>query len=165
MNAIQQKTRFEAETRRIEKRAGRAHMKALEKHFGSINAGDLLRCHETGKEFIAKQEGISYNYAKDSQGFVYSDEGVDIQERRTFFENWPVRKPVYCYLSDDGKRVTGWKGNELGKVTWSSTSRTGRRNSSITHVNVIDTHGNPWHGKGAGAGVCITLRPSKKAAP
>jgi len=123
-----------------------------------ITIGDTLICAETGKQFVVASDGFTFNYARDDAGNVYSDEGVDIRERREILNR---SKPFVCYLSSDGQHVTGWKGNILGSVIRSSVSRTGWHGSTLTHVNVIDVHGGRWHGKGAGPGVCITLRPSK----
>lgn len=44
--------------------------------------GQVLTCHETGKRFLAARDGVSMNYATDSEGRTYSDEGVDLCERR-----------------------------------------------------------------------------------
>ncbi len=118
-----------------------------------IEIGQILTCTETGKQFTAARDGCSVNYARDREGNIFSDEGVDIREKREMSDR---SKPFCCYLSRDGRHVTGWKGNILGRVTWSSESRTG-----LTHVRVIDVHGAMWHGKGSGAGMCIRLHPSK----
>jgi hypothetical protein len=123
-----------------------------------ITIGDTLTCTETGKQFIAASDGFTFNYARDDAGNVYSDEGVGIRKKREMLNR---SKPFVCYLSTDGRHVTGWKGNIMGSVIRSSVSRTGWHGSTLTHVNVIDVHGGRWHGKGAGPGVCITLRPSK----
>ena len=127
----------------------------------TINPGDSLMCAETGKTFIAARDGFTVNYARTRDGQILSDEGVDLRERRELLDR---SRPFGCYLSSDGRRVTGWKGNVLGQVTRESSSRTGWHRSDITHVRVIDCHGNPWHGKGAGRGMCITLRASKGGA-
>ena len=123
-----------------------------------IHIGQILTCHETGKQFAAASDGFTFNYARDRAGNIYSDEGVDIREKRDMLDR---SKPFFCYVSSDGNRVTGWKGNTLGRVTWSSSSRTGWCRSWITHVRVTDVHGNKWHGKGSGAGMFIRLHPSK----
>ena len=124
----------------------------------SVKVGETVECAETGKRFTVETDGFTFNYACDQAGNVYSDEGVDLRERRALLDR---SKPFTCYLSSDGKRVTGWKGNTLGHVTQSSTSRTGFHGSSLTHVRVTDIHGAHWHGKGSGRGMCITIRPSK----
>lgn len=70
-------------------------------------------------------------------------------------------KPFTGYLSSDGKRFTNWPGSPLGHVVHSSTYRTGWHESEITHVRVRDVHGSLWHGKGAGPGMFLKLRPMK----
>ncbi len=116
----------------------------------TINIGDTLTCAETGKQFVAQRDGCSFNYASDREGRVYSDEGVDIRERRELQDQ---SKPFYCYVSMDGHSVTGWKGNKLGDIVGGITG---------THrFRVRDVHGNWWTGRGEGAGVCCTLRAMK----
>ena len=123
-----------------------------------IEMGQILTCSETGKQFTAARDRFTFNYARDDKGNIFSDEGVDIREKREMLDR---SKPFCCYLSSDGKTVSGWKGNALGRVTWSSKSRTGWYGSTLPHVRVIDLHGNPCHGKGAGRGMFIRLHPSK----
>jgi hypothetical protein len=123
-----------------------------------INVGDVLTCAETGKQFTAARDGCSYNYARNSAGDIISDEGVHIREVRGLLDR---TQPFGGYLSGDGRTFTGWKGNRLGDVIHASYSRTGWHGAWITHVRVRDIHGAMWHGKGAGRGMCITLRPMK----
>ena len=120
--------------------------------------GTVLTCSETGKQFVAANVGCSTNYATDNEGNFYSDEGVNIRERNALLDR---SKPFGCYLSCDGKSVTGWKGNILGTVTLETSSRNGWQGSEITHIRVIDVHGKQWHGKGAGRGMYITIRANK----
>lgn len=82
--------------------------------------GQTLTCAETGKQFIGAVEGFSTNYARDSAGRVYCDEGVDAREKRDMLDR---SKPFTCYISSDGKHATGWKGNILGRVISSSPIR------------------------------------------
>lgn len=124
----------------------------------TIKVGDTLTCNETGRAFAVTSDGFTFNYARDRQGYVFSDEGVDLREKREMLDR---TQPFTCYLSGDGKHVTGWKGNILGTVLTESTSRNGWHGSKVTHVNVRDVHGNLWHGKGAGRGICLTLRARK----
>lgn len=120
--------------------------------------GNPLVCHETGKAFVGEVVGFTTNYARDAQGHVFSDEGVDIRERRDMLDH---SKPFYCYISSDGTKATGWKGNELGRVTWSkSTNARCSFGGYYKSYNVRDVHGAMWHGRGA-SGMCITLRPMK----
>lgn len=123
----------------------------------TINVGDSITCAETGRTFFAQRDGCSFNYATDSAGRVYSDEGVDIRERRALLDR---SKPFGCYVSGDGRRVTGWKGNTLGHVIMRSSYR-GSFGGRVYCWTVIDVHGGAWHGRNSGEGMCITLRPSK----
>jgi len=123
-----------------------------------IELGATVNCHITGISFITARDGCSFNYAWDREGNIISDEGVDISERNKLLDR---TKPFFCYLSGDGKHVTGWKGNILGDVIWHSVSCTGFNRSSITHIRVVDVHGAKWHGKGSGRGMCITIRGNK----
>ena len=125
----------------------------------SPELGERVTCVETGKQFVVARAGCSFNYARTSQGELLSDEGVDIRQRRDLLNR---SAPFFCYVSGDGRTVTGWKGNILGCTTWSNESRN-NWGSKILHVRVVDVHGGLWHGKGAGTGMCITLRPSKGA--
>lgn len=119
--------------------------------------GKTLTCAETGAQFIGATDGSTFNYAHRGTEVV-SDAGVDIAERRQLSDR---TKPFGCYLSNDGRHITGWKGNILGTVVHSSESRTGWHGSTLTHIRVVDVHGSPWHGKGAGRGMYITVRASK----
>ena len=121
-----------------------------------IAMGDVLTCAETGKQFIAADDGCSVNFAWSSTGEVLSDEGVDIRERRELLDR---SRPFFCYVSGDGKHVTGWKGNVLGDVV--RTGRGGGFGGRMLYVRVRDVHGGRWHGKGAGEGMSIKLWPSK----
>lgn len=125
----------------------------------TINIGDILTCAETGKTFTAEAQGCTLNYARNSVGEVFSDEGVNIREAREMLDR---SKPFTGYLSCNGKTFGGWKGNVLGHVTRSSTVRLTRM--SYTHgetmlaIRVRDVHGAQWYGRGS-PGICVTLRP------
>jgi hypothetical protein len=122
------------------------------------NVGDTVTCSETGETFTIEQQGCSFNYAQKRSGEIYSDKGVDLIERRELLDR---SKPFTCYVSSDEKNVTGWKGNILGTII--SRSRTARRWNypAMVSIRVRDVHGGLWHGRGQGAGMCITLRPLK----
>jgi hypothetical protein len=123
--------------------------------------GVTLTCAETGKQFIAARDGCSTNYAVDRDtGAPVSDEGVDIRERRELFDR---SQPFTCYVSCDGRHVTGWKGNVLGTIERRTRFRGGWHGSYLIAVTVRDVYGARWHGRGAGNGMIITLRPSKTA--
>lgn len=127
------------------------------------NIGTELTCNGTGKNFIAAiVDGFTTNYATDSVGNYYSDEGVDVREKLELLDR---TKSFYAYLSGDGRHVTGWKGNVLMTVTYSAPCKLSRM--SFTHSNKTyktivaqDIHGGLWFGRGS-AGVCITMRPYK----
>ena len=133
-----------------------------------INLGDTLTCAETGKQFIAAAEGCTFNYARDREGNVFSDEGVDIREKRELLDR---SKPFTAYLASDSyamtapRLVTGWKGNILGHVI--SAKKTNLPKWSYVHgrfwyaVTIRDVHGGLWYGRG-NAGIAITLRPKKR---
>lgn len=122
------------------------------------NIGDTLTCTETGKTFVVAKDGCSYNYARGVNGEFFSDEGVDIRERRALLDR---TKPFTCYLHRSST-VTGWKSNVLGYVRWSTQARVGYGHTLMTYVRVEDVHGGRWHGKGRGEGMCITLYPNKE---
>lgn len=123
----------------------------------TIQIGDTLTCAETGKQFIAQLDGCSSNYASDREGRVYSEEGAGIRERRDMLDR---SKPFGCYVSIDGRSVTGWKGNKLGDIIGGLTAPP--RGSLQPHrFRVRDVHGNWWAGRGAGTGMFCTLRPMK----
>lgn len=132
-------------------------------HYGeqtmqTINIGDVLTCAETGKAFIAARDGCTVNYARNDKGETFSDEGVDICEKRRLLNR---SETFYCYVSSDGKTVGGWKGNPLGMINSYNESRSGWNGGTIARFRVIDVHGNYWSGRGAGRGMCCTLRPMK----
>jgi hypothetical protein len=123
--------------------------------------GRTLTCAETGKQFIGASDGFTTNYARNDAGEVFSDEGVHLREVRALLNR---SSPFTGYLSSDGKRLTGWKGNTLGHVVDSNPCELTRL--SHTHgkyyqsVRVRDVHGREWYGRGS-PGICIRLRPTK----
>lgn len=126
-----------------------------------VQFGDVLTCHETGKQFVAAPDGCSTNYARDAQGNIYSDEGIAIMDLRDLLDR---SKPFTCYISSNGKHVTGWKGNVLGTVVSSSRVKLTRwsalHGKTILAIRVRDLHGGFWYGRGS-EGMSVTLRPSK----
>lgn len=127
----------------------------------AIELGRILQCAETGKYFIAQSDGFTFNYAQDSAGNTYSDEGVNFRERRELLDR---SRPFTCYISSDGKSVTGWKGNKLGDIIQASTVRLAQwsafHGKSMLAVKVRDVHGGLWYGRGS-PGICINLRACK----
>lgn len=125
----------------------------------SPEVGSTVVCAETGRLFTVERQGITFNYGYDSENRVYSDEGILIRTKRQLAER---KGPIGVYVSSDCKSVTSWKGDKLGRVTWSEVKRSGFA-GRLLHVNVVDEFGGYWYGKGCGAGMCITLRPMKRA--
>lgn len=123
--------------------------------------GQTVICAETGKRFIVAAEGISFNYATNDTGEVVSNKGVDIREKRELLDR---SRPFTAYLSSDGKQLTGWKGNVLGRVVSSSTVRLAQWSAfhgrTMQAVRVRDCHGGLWYGRG-NAGMAINIRPMK----
>jgi hypothetical protein len=132
--------------------------------YASHEVGARVTCAETGRAFIVSRDGCSFNYASNTKGETLSDEGVNLREVRELLDR---SRPFGCYLSSDGKRATGWKGNTLGAVVHASPVTLTRRSvwhgSHMLAVRVRDVHGAMWHGRGS-PGVLINLRPMKGAA-
>jgi hypothetical protein len=71
-------------------------------------------------------------------------------------------KPFCAYLSTSGLTITTWTGGKLMTVTRETDWRIfGSRHSVGSCVSAVDVHGKRWHGRGAGRGMAINLRPSK----
>lgn len=123
--------------------------------------GHVLTCAETGIKFRGKSQGITVNYAHDNEGRIYSDKGVDIRETRELLDR---TKPVFAYVSEDGNRITGWKGNILGRITLAHKIALTRQSfvhgRHIHTYTVRDVHGGWWFGRG-NPGIAIKLRPYK----
>lgn len=124
----------------------------------SPNVGDVVTCAETGEQFTIARDGCSFNYATTRAGEVLNDRGVDIREKRELLDR---SKPFFCYVSGNGQHVTGWKGNTLGNVQAYAESSSGWQGATIARFQVVDVHGQRWSGRGAGRGMCCTLRAMK----
>jgi hypothetical protein len=128
----------------------------------NIQIGDKLKCSVTGKEFIAAVEGCSVNYATDREENIYSNEGVDISEKKRLLDR---AKPFGCYVSSDNKHITGWKGNVLGDIISYTIARLPKwsvwHGEFIYCYTVKDIHGNYWYGRSSPS-TAIILRAKKK---
>ena len=129
-----------------------------------IKIGDTVTCAETGKRFVVARDGCSLNYATRNGGAeVVSDEGVNITERRALLDR---SKPFVAYVSGDGRRITGWKGNTLGYLVWSSSVNLTRwsyvHGATVHAYRFRDVHGALWYGRSS-PGIAITLRAFKGA--
>lgn len=123
----------------------------------SPKVGETVVCAETHKEFTVERQGCTFNYAQDSDGNIFSDEGVDIRERRELLDR---TRPFGAYVSSSGKAITGWKGNKLMTIDsiYAIDSGFGGRQ---WYVSATDIHGRHWYGRNGGHGVYITMRPKK----
>jgi len=123
--------------------------------------GQVITCHVTGKQFTGAIEGCSTNYARDSQGHIFSNEGVEISQKKDLLDR---SKPFTGYISGDGRSLAGWKGNVLGTVIWSSPVRLTRRSfwhgKDYAAFRIRDIHGGLWYGRGS-PGICINVRAMK----
>lgn len=127
----------------------------IEDQTSTQTEGLIAECAETRKLFAIHCDGFTFNYASGRDGTLYSDEGVNIRERRELLDR---SKPFGCYVSSDGKHVTGWKGNVLGDVRQSwGTKRRAWCGGTANFYRVRDIHGGEWTGYGS-PGMCITLR-------
>lgn len=125
-----------------------------------IKIGQTLVCAETGKTFVAESDGVTCNYATDNDGKVYSDEGVNIRERRAVTER---KGPFYAYLSSDAGQfkgqIHGWKGNRLLTVI-SAGPTGGGFGGTQWHVRAKDDQGREWYGRNGGPGMYIKMVPA-----
>lgn len=89
---------------------------------------------------------------------------ADARQRRDLLDQ---SKPFGAYLSKlpGGQRVvTTWTGGRLGDVHALTFSRSGWHGAEIARFHVRDVHGQWWQGRGAGDGMCCTLRKMKQPA-
>lgn len=125
----------------------------------NINLGDLLTCSVTGKTFKAKRVGFTTNYATNSKGEIFSDEGVFIATQNDIKN----REKVSLYISGEvtqGSSVTGWKDDKHGTVysviSWDRWSYFGKYKMHSVEVRMFD--GSLWRGRMSSNGECITLK-------
>lgn len=67
-------------------------------------------------------------------------------------------KPFYAYMQSGTNSITTWIGGVLGTAHDMTQSRFGRH-SEVCRFRMLDVHGQWWQGRGAGRGMCCTLRP------
>lgn len=133
---------------------------------GSMGYGPaFFRCDHCGKAEILPHSIKPYSDAGCSGGYALTRDNrmhcygcchvQDVAEMKD------RTKPFYCYLSGDGATVSNWPGGELGRVHSLGSSRAGWHGSRIYRFHVRDMHGGWWQGRGAGKGMCCTLRAMK----
>jgi len=123
--------------------------------------GATVLCQKTGRQFLAKQVGMTTNYAKDQKGFVYSDKGVVLLNLQAIAD----RKPIGLYISGShyGAKVGGWKGESYGKVIGCSEWLRYYRSTTVLmqQFRVRMDDGSIWTGRKSADYEVITLRPEK----
>lgn len=120
--------------------------------------GKTIVCAETGKSFIgASVNGFTTNYARDSKGNVFPDEGVYIRSKKELLTD----EKIFAYVSCDGKSIQGWKeDHKLMRVIASWESQSGFAGKMI-YFDARDENGQKWHGKAKEFGRCITMKKVK----
>lgn len=115
----------------------------------------VLTCHKTGKQFIAKQDGISTNYARDKDGNIYSDEGCYMSLK----DDVTTKNVIGVYANLKTKTIQGWKTeHQLGKII----CHYKRNNGFCGELDFIEVRmfdGSLWKGKYKSSSMdCVTLR-------
>ena len=112
-------------------------------------------CNDCGCKKPIKHDGGTGFAEWDGKLVCY--DCADIRQREELKDR---SKPFTGYLGE--RNVTTWTGGELMRVTretdWKIFGSHFHRGSC---VHAIDCHGKHWYGRGAGRGMCITLRPCK----
>lgn len=98
----------------------------------------------TGRAYDADGKTCCYNCA--------SQPDIDAIERG---------EEVFAYTSSDGKKITTWPGNELMKITYNGTARTGFYSSTIHYIRAVAPNGREYYGKNGGNGMWIKMKPRK----
>jgi hypothetical protein len=117
-------------------------------------------CDDCGNAFPIYPKGHcgGTGYANCSDGKTVCYPCAD---KRQIAELLDRSRPFVGYLSSNTNRFTTWTGGELGRVVALTEAYSGFHGSRQTIVRVRDVHGALWHGRGAGAGMAIKLRPMK----
>jgi uncharacterized protein YlaI len=103
----------------------------------------------TGHATNAKNEKICYGCATKN-------------DRESMAKAHADNKPVYQYVDSECHNVVNWPGFKVGAIFGFNESRAGWNGSTIARFLVKDTNGKWWKGRGAGRGMCCTLRPCAK---
>lgn len=120
--------------------------------------GKTIVCAETGKSFVGESvNGFTTNYARDSEGNVYSDEGVYIRAKKELIDE----NKVYAYVSCDGKFIQGWKQDHKLMTVIAKWENNSGFAGKMVYFDARDENGQKWHGKAKQFGHCITMRKVK----
>lgn len=125
----------------------------------SIISGEtILTCHKTGKQFLAEKGGCSVNYAKDSKGNIYSDEGVYLSLKDEVL----TQSKIGAYAILESKIIQGWKREHvLGKIICHYVANSGFC-GKMDFIEVRMFDGSLWKGKFKSSSMqCVTLKKCK----
>lgn len=80
------------------------------------------------------------------------------------FASWP-HPDYFAYLSDDGKRLTTFMGDELATVTQSSVAHgCNFGGGDRTYFRAVDSQGRHWYGSSPGRNMYARMRRAKRTA-
>ena len=118
----------------------------------------VLTCHKTGKKFTVQRDGCSFNYATDSKGNYYSDEGVYLALKDEVLKD----TKIFAYADLNKRIIQGWKSEHtIGKILCHYTRSNGFC-GKMDHIEVKMFDGSLWKGKFKSESMqCVTLRKCK----
>lgn len=125
----------------------------------SIILGEtILTCHKTKKQFLAEKDGCSVNYAKDSKGNIYSDEGVYLSLKDELL----TQNKIGAYADLKSLVIQGWKNEHiLGKIIYHYVANSGFC-GKMDYIEVRMFDGSLWKGKFKSSSMqCVTLKKCK----
>lgn len=104
------------------------------------------------------RSSFTTGYGTDDAGLRYCFACCTERDRAGISEG----RPLFAYLSGDGRHVANWTGDTLLRVT-RETRRTmyGFCRSERTFLRAVDGAGRVWVGQGAGRGMYARLRLSR----
>ena len=100
---------------------------------------------------------ITRGYGVDAQGKKHC---YDCCTARDVADLRDTSRPFTAYISCDGRSVTNWPGRPLMRIYSHHTGRAGF-GGEMHYWRAVDVHGQHWHGKNSGTGMCINLRACK----
>lgn len=114
--------------------------------------GKTLICAKTGKTFIGAADGCTTNYARGSNGEIYSDEGVQLINQ----ESVKNESKIHGYVDIKNRVITGWKGDVMLKVTHTKSTKIRSNWGCVYSVWARDSYGFEWYGRGCdGCALCM----------
>jgi len=140
--------------------------------WGSCSADDFpspTHCHECVKPLPVKDPNSCTSGYGCSTGVIVGEtrDGVKIEQSRAICyacchahdleQLRDTSKPFTAYVSSDGRQITNWPGAALMRIYSHHTGRAGF-GGNLHYYRAVDLHGQHWHGKNSGEGMCINLR-------